>query len=71
MRYDHGESACSERCGACGRCTSGPRANATCTDCGAGFYATGLHDQLCDECCDRRDDWVTTHELKAMKEQES
>ncbi len=65
--YGSEGDACGAACGYCGRCTRGPAVNAICVDCGAVYFAASPQDQLCDECCDRRDDWTTTHELKAMK----
>ena len=48
--------ACSSWCGYCGRCSSGPRANAECSDCQAPFWK-GRDDvgNLCDDCCTARD----------------
>lgn len=48
--------ACGPGCGFCGRCSGGPRANATCSACREDFYK-GRFDigSLCDDCCAARD----------------
>jgi hypothetical protein len=57
-------SACSPNCGWCGACTSGPRPNATCSECRADFWK-GRDDvgDLCDDCCDRRDAHTSAYQL--------
>lgn len=59
--------ACSAGCGYCGRCSGGPRCNATCPDCGEPCWI-GRDDtgSLCDACCDRRDAHSSALELRLM-----
>lgn len=63
-------NCCNADCGWCGACTSGPRLNATCSDCHEDFHK-GRDDvgNLCDACCARRDAHTDALQLRMAKAQ--
>lgn len=64
--YSPTGDVCGPACGYCGRCTSGIRRAiyATCADCGEAFVLDHFEPgAICNDCCDKRDDWATTQEL--------